>query len=135
LEIEAVSAILMKDTERVITKGAYLYVLLRANPEAFLEAKKMARKPTYEEVFTKAGLIPEWIERGVEKGIEQGREEGIKKGREEGIEEGIEEDRKQVLELIEQGYTTEQLKAKLTEKPHRQRGNPAASGSNTSGVV
>jgi hypothetical protein len=47
--------------------GAYLDVLLKANPEAFLEARNMARRkrsPTFEEVFTKAGIIPEWIERG-----------------------------------------------------------------------
>jgi predicted transposase/invertase (TIGR01784 family) len=35
---------------------------------------------TFEEVFTKAGIIPEWIERGVEKGIEKGIERGIERG-------------------------------------------------------
>jgi hypothetical protein len=49
---------------------AYLDALVRANPEAFMEAEKMARKrrATFEEVFTKAGFIPEWIERGKEQG-------------------------------------------------------------------
>jgi hypothetical protein len=55
---------------------AYLEVLLKANPKAFLEAKNMAkrRRETFEEVFTRAGLIPEWIERGREQGLEQGLE-------------------------------------------------------------
>jgi hypothetical protein len=54
--------------------GAYLDVIIRANPEAFLEAINMARKKreTFEEVFTRAGLIPEWLERGRIQGREQG---------------------------------------------------------------
>jgi len=56
--------------------GAYLDVLLRENPEAFLEAKNMAKRKrkTFEEVFTEAGLIPEWLERGRIQGREQGLE-------------------------------------------------------------
>jgi hypothetical protein len=45
-------------------------------------------------------------EEGLEKGLEQGRKQGLEKGREQGWE--------QFLELINQGYTIEQLKAKLT---------------------
>jgi len=54
--------------------GAYLYVLMTANPKAFMEAELMARRrqETFEEVFTRAGLIPEWIERGRVQGLEQG---------------------------------------------------------------
>ena len=53
---------------------AYFDVLLRANPEIFLEVIKMANGTmTFEEVFTKAGIIPQWIERGIEQGIEQGK--------------------------------------------------------------
>jgi hypothetical protein len=50
--------------------GAYLYMLSKANPKAFLEAENMAKRKreTFEEVFTRAGLIPEWIERGREQG-------------------------------------------------------------------
>jgi hypothetical protein len=65
------------------TLSAYLDVLLRANPEAFLEARNMAirkRSPTFEEVFTRAGIIPEWIERGREQGLEQGLELGLEQG-------------------------------------------------------
>jgi hypothetical protein len=48
--------------------SAYLDVLLRANPRAFMEALNMANHTeTFEEVFTKAGIIPQWIERGEEK--------------------------------------------------------------------
>ena len=59
--------------------GAYLYVLLKANPKAFSEAKDMAKRKqeTFEEIFTKNGLIPEWIERGRVQGRKEGREEGI----------------------------------------------------------
>ena len=44
------------------------------------------RRESLEEVFTKAGLIPEWMERGRVQGIEQGREQGIEKGLEKGKE-------------------------------------------------
>jgi predicted transposase YdaD len=48
--------------------SAYLDVLLRANPRAFLEAWTMANDTaTFEEVFTEAGIIPQWMERGEEK--------------------------------------------------------------------
>ena len=47
-------------------------------------AKK--RKETFEDVFTEAGIIPEWMERGrvqgLEKGIVQGLEQGLEKGKE-----------------------------------------------------
>ena len=35
------------------------------------------KQETFEEVFTKNGLIPEWIERGRVQGREEGRAEGI----------------------------------------------------------
>jgi len=41
---------------------------------------KKARR-SFEEVFTEAGIIPEWIEQG----REQGREQGIEQGKEEVI--------------------------------------------------
>jgi hypothetical protein len=53
---------------------AYWDILLRANPETFMEVRNMARAATFEEVYTKAGIIPEWMERGREEGKEQGRE-------------------------------------------------------------
>jgi hypothetical protein len=60
-----------------INLDSYMNVVIRANPEAFLEVQNMAkRKETFEEVFTRAGLIPEWIERGREQGLEQGLEQG-----------------------------------------------------------
>ena len=64
--------------------GVYLYVLMKENPGAFLEAENMARRrhETFEEVFTRAGLIPEWIERG----RVQGRVQGLEQGRTEGLE-------------------------------------------------
>jgi hypothetical protein len=68
--------------------GAYLDVLMRANTEAFKEAKTMARRglPTLEEALEEIGILPEMIERcerrgkaiGMEKGLEQGMEKGLK---------------------------------------------------------
>jgi hypothetical protein len=53
-------------------------------------------------------LLDEW---NLDEAKEVWLEEGWEKGREEGLEEG----QNQILELMEQGYTTEQIKAKLSE--------------------
>ena len=93
LEIPLAAAILEADEKRghKLPLDAYLDVLVRANPEIFLEVYRMRkRSPTFEEVFTKAGIIPEWIERGVKQGLERGIEQGIERGIEQGIEQGIE---------------------------------------------
>jgi hypothetical protein len=85
LEAGAASIILEagKEAVQAVPLSAYLDVLLRANPRAFLEAWNMANNTaTFEEVFTEAGIIPQWIERGVEQGIEQGIERGIERGAE-----------------------------------------------------
>jgi hypothetical protein len=85
LEAGAASAILEagKGATREAPLNAYLDVLLRANPRAFLEAWSMANSTaTFEEVFTEAGIIPQWIEQGIERGIEQGIERGIERGEE-----------------------------------------------------
>ena len=48
---------------------AFLDVVLRANLDTFKEVINMAKKKkTLEEALTELGLIPEWIERGVEQG-------------------------------------------------------------------
>jgi hypothetical protein len=63
--------------------GAYLDVLMGEHPKAFLEAEKMtrAKRKTLEELFTEAGILPEWTERariqGLEKGLEKGLEQGL----------------------------------------------------------
>jgi len=58
--------------------GAYLDVLLRTNPKAFLEAKNMARRrmPTLEEALDEIGVLPKMIERSEKRGLERGRREG-----------------------------------------------------------
>jgi hypothetical protein len=69
LESGAASSILKagKEAARETPLSAYLDMLLRANPRAFLEAWTMANDTaTFEEVFTEAGIIPQWIERGKE---------------------------------------------------------------------
>jgi len=89
--------------------GAYLDVLLRANPKAFMEARNMAkrkRSPTFEEVFTEAGIIPEWMERGRVQGLEQGLEQGREEVARNALAEGI------PIELIMKisGFDEEALK-------------------------
>jgi flagellar biosynthesis/type III secretory pathway protein FliH len=79
LEPGAASAILKarKEAAREAPLSAYLDVLLRANSEAFLEALNMANGTrTFEEVFTEAGIIPQWIARGKKEGKKEGKEEG-----------------------------------------------------------
>jgi hypothetical protein len=74
LEVGAASAILEAGKGAIpeAPLSAYLDVLLRANSRAFLEAWKMANgTATFEEVFTEAGIIPQWIERGIERGKEE----------------------------------------------------------------
>jgi len=58
---------------REINLDAYMDVVIRANPEFFLEVHTMTKKNkrTFEEVFTEAGLIPEWMERGRVQGVEK----------------------------------------------------------------
>ncbi|MDR1277423.1 MAG: Rpn family recombination-promoting nuclease/putative transposase [Treponema sp.] len=53
-------------------------------------------------------LLEEW-------NLDEAKEVWLEEGMEKGVEIGVEKDRNQILELIDQGYTTEQLKAKLTE--------------------
>jgi hypothetical protein len=79
-----------KEAAREAPLGAYIDVLMRANPEAFLEALNMANgRRTFEEVFTEAGIIPQWIERGLKQGLEQGLEQGLKQGLEQGEEKTL----------------------------------------------
>jgi len=66
------------------------------------------KRETFEEVFTEAGIIPEWMERGFKKGIVQGREEGREEGREKGLEEGLEQASIQIAKnLLAEGSTPE----------------------------
>ena len=62
------------------------------------------KKATFEEVFTEAGIIPEWIERGIKLGIEKG------------IEQSIEKEKNTVRNLIAIGMPLEDI-AKITETP------------------
>jgi len=66
LKVESAGSILEERRKRGYESplDAYLDVILRANPETFLEVQNMANgAATFEEVFTRAGIIPEWIER------------------------------------------------------------------------
>ena len=71
-----------------LPSGAYLAALALANPRLFVEVGTMATKTrkkakTFEEIFTEAGIIPEWINRGRVEGKAEGRVEGEVKGKTE----------------------------------------------------
>jgi hypothetical protein len=71
LEVETANVILEEGQRQAeeTPLDAYLDVLTRANPDIFLEVQAMAkRKPrrSFEEVFTEAGIIPEWKRQGGE---------------------------------------------------------------------
>jgi hypothetical protein len=59
----------------------------------------------------------EGLERGLEQGLERGLEQGLERGLEQGLERGLERGREEgqniVLELIRQGYSVEQIEARL----------------------
>jgi predicted transposase/invertase (TIGR01784 family) len=63
--------------------GAYMELIMRANPKTFLEVYKM-RYPTMEELLTEASLIPEWMERGRAQGMEASRLEIARKMKDAG---------------------------------------------------
>jgi predicted transposase YdaD len=49
--------------------GAYLYAVLRANPQAFLEVSKMRNNTLrFDEVLVQLGLTAKWKEEGEKKG-------------------------------------------------------------------
>jgi predicted transposase/invertase (TIGR01784 family) len=60
-------------------------------------------------------------EQGRAEGMEQGRAEGMEQGRAEGMEQGRAEGQNQILELMKQGYTTEQIEAKLAGDTNSRR--------------
>jgi hypothetical protein len=72
--------------------NAYFEVIVKANPEVFSEVQKMVGDATFEEVFTKAGIIPKWLERGrkqgLDEGLEQGREQGLERAARNALVEG-----------------------------------------------
>jgi hypothetical protein len=117
LEIGAATVIL-EEGRKWVNKtplDAYLDILLRANPETFLEVQNMANGTlTFEEVFTRAGIIPRWIERGRKEGIEKGIEKGIVQGEEK---KALEIARK----LLDEGWSIEKTAgiARLTVKKVR----------------
>jgi hypothetical protein len=83
LAIKAANVIL-EEGRKWVNKSpldAYLDIILRANPEIFLEVRNMANGTlTFEEVFTRAGIIPQWIEQGKEQGKEEIARNLLEKG-------------------------------------------------------
>ena len=86
--------------------------ILKGREEGILKGREEGKKE---------GIL-EGREEGKKEGIivgrEEGEKEGILKGREEGKKEGLlegrEEERKNMLELLEKGYTLDQIKNILT---------------------
>jgi hypothetical protein len=75
--------------------GAYIYAFYRANPDGLQEALKMADAAlTWEKVLEDAGLTSKWEAKGEARGEQRGKNK--------------------VLELMKQGYTVEQIEAKLS---------------------
>ena len=64
--------------------GIYLDVISKANSTVFKEAYRM-NTATFEEVFTEAGIIPEWMARGEAKGIVKGKAEDARNLLAEGL--------------------------------------------------
>jgi hypothetical protein len=102
--------------------GAYIYALLNANTRTIEEVMEMAKKkPTLEEVLRKAGLIAEWEKLGEDRGVAigesigesrgvaigeaRGETRGVAIGKAQGKKTGWEE----VIGLLKQGYTVDQL--------------------------
>ncbi|GHV58540.1 hypothetical protein AGMMS49579_26160 [Spirochaetia bacterium] len=71
---------------------AYLHAILKANQQTIKELTMSDEILTLEDVLNEAGYIPRWLEQGEKKG------------------------QIRVLELMEKGYTAEQIKAKLSLK-------------------
>jgi len=113
LEIGNAGVIMNEKREKIRELSAYLEVILQANSKVFLEVYKMSNAMTFEEVFTEAGIIPEWIERGRKEGIKLGMEKGMEKGREQGMEKGREQT---VRNLYSMGMSAEKI-AQATELP------------------
>jgi len=77
----------IKKTEPIIEEQmvkigleAYLYTVITANPEAFLEARETTEAGVLEYSLMQAGIIPEWIEHGREQGVETVARNALVKG-------------------------------------------------------
>jgi predicted transposase YdaD len=71
-------------------------------------------------------LLNEWdqdefLEVRAAEAMEEGERKGLEKGREEGITEGEQRGEAKVLELVRQGYTAEQIEARLSEDSQNRR--------------
>jgi len=133
LEIENADAIIKEGGKRTekVPLDTYLYILLKTNARIFKELQHMAvrtrkKRETFEEVFTEAGIIPEWMERGFKKGIVQGREEGLEQGNEEGREKARIQIAKNLLakgstpELVQEitGLSLEKINSDIFKELH-----------------
>jgi hypothetical protein len=77
--IKKTEPIIEEQIERIGLE-AYLNTIIRANPEAFLEAREMGDVATFDRALTEAKIIPEWIEEGREQGLEYVARNAIIKG-------------------------------------------------------
>jgi hypothetical protein len=101
LDFEIINKIILEsgDKDDSYTK-AFWDAIMRANDPIIEEAIKMGA-PALEEIFERTGLTAKWEARGEAKGIEIGEARGEAKGE------------MRVLSLMEQGYSLDEIKAKL----------------------
>jgi hypothetical protein len=90
--------------EKAPDRGAYYYAVFTANSGVLEEVRKMSDR-TFDEFVERVGLADKWRTQGMEQGIEKGVKKGVKKG--------IEKERNHTLELIEKGYSLEEIKRQL----------------------
>jgi hypothetical protein len=98
LEVSTAKRILEESSRKKrASMGAFLDVVLRANPQTIQEVLAMTEGAlTIEDVLWEAGYIPRWEENGREKGREEGQ--------------------KNILDLLKQGYTVEQIEKMLASR-------------------
>jgi len=107
-----------------IAKKRSFYEELGKNEEAVTAAIKYCAKHGILKEFLEIHgrevlnmVITEWnTEDCIAVRCEEAREDALKEGREEGIGLGMEKQNQYVLELIQQGLTTEEIKLRLTHK-------------------
>jgi hypothetical protein len=120
LNVTAAGVILEESHKRkgVAELSAYIYALLSANTRTIEEVLEMVKKkPTLEEVLIKSGLTAEWEKRGEAIGEARGKAIGEARGKAIGEARGkaIGESQgkktgwEEVIKLLKQGYTVDQL--------------------------
>jgi hypothetical protein len=92
--------------------AAYTYAIAQANPAIIREAIKMSNARELEKVIVEVGWAAKWEA----KAEARGKAIGEAQGKAIGKAQGKANERKQVLKLLNQGLSAEELKRRLTKK-------------------